>query len=179
MFPLDAQGGDWPGKFGWENCFVGIPGPNQTIQLNGELANVLNYLTPDSMGGAFVTKPTIQKVAFDSPWNQVVDTTSPQPISVPIVRIPITSGSYLYDEECNDVGAAGYRTMIDLMVKNLTSNGVAVIIDQHGCCAEGGKLTCVGDGRMAQRFYGNYSGAGAFWDLVAQTYANNSLVFYE
>lgn len=182
MFPLadnaTSMGVDWPGKFAWENCFVGKPGPNSTdFELNAELGYMMACLLTDVRGGSFVTAPTTRKVKLNSPWSEVVDDASP--MVVPIVRLPVTSGSYLYDEECNDVGAAGYRRMVDLMVQYLTSRGVAVIIDQHGCCAEGGKLKCAGDGKMAQAMYGNYSGAGAFWDLVASTYANNSLVLYE
>lgn len=179
LYPLEggAPSKDWPGKFGWENCFVGSPGANESIQLNAEPSYVLNYLKPDYLGGNFMTQPTIQKVQFDSPWNEVVSSDSPH--VVPIVRIPVTSSSYMYDEECNGLHAAGYRQAIDLLVQYLTSNGVAVIIDQHGCCAQGGKLDCKGDGRMAQAMYGNMTGAGGFWAMVASMYSNNPMVLFE
>jgi aryl-phospho-beta-D-glucosidase BglC (GH1 family) len=173
--PHNISGGDWPGKFAWQNCFVGSPGPNQTFALNNETGYVLNYLRPDYKGGNFLTKPTIQKVSMGDVYNEVVDLQA-QPLSVPIVRIPLTASSYLYDGDCNKVGSAGYRAMIDLLVQNLTSNGIAVILDHHDSCAQ---WDCQRSGPMALRNFTNYTGSLAFWDKVASTYASNPWVLYE
>ena len=163
--------------FWWESCFVGPPPPhyNTTMVLTNETQFVLNYLLPDTLGGNFPTSLPIQKVTFDAPFNEVIDMSSPK--HHPIVRIPVTASSYLYDEDANHLGSAGYRQAIDMLVQFYTSNGVAVIIDHHSSCE--GTLPCPRGGPMAIRNMGNYSGSLAFWDLVAYTYGNNPLVLYE
>ena len=117
------------------------------------------------------------KAAWPAPYDQVV--TPGSPYVVPTVRMPVTSGTFLYDIDANSLGSAGYRLILDLLIQNLTSQGVAVIIDQHGCCA-GRAINCSSwGGPMALREFGNHSGALAFWDTVSQLYKDNDLVFYE
>ena len=100
---------------------------------------------------------------------------------MPIVRIPLTSATFLFDDEANEIGASGYRRVIDLLVQNLTSQGIAVILDHHGCCADGGKLNCSSrGGPMALRDFGEQKDAAVrFWAAVAATYASNPLVLFE
>ena len=177
--PLEEE--SWPGQFAYQACFGGAASANVSqLTLNDEPANMLKYLLPDSLGGAFVTAPRVTKASWPAPYDQVLSAGAPARV-IPTVRIPVTSGSYLYDEEANGLKSAGYRAVIDLLVQNFTSQGIAVIIDQHGCCADGGKLNCSSrGGPMALRDFGEKTGAAvAFWDLVAATYANNSLVLYE
>ena len=169
----------FPGRYGYDACFGGL---NGTIKLNAEIDNVISrYLLPDSAGGPFITEPRVAKVAWPSPYDQVLSAGSPR--VVPIVRIPVTSASYLFDVEANELGAAGYRLVIDMLVAKLTSAGVAVIIDQHGNCAGGGKtpLNCSSrQGPMSLRDFGEQLNATLrFWDNVSSTYAGNPLVFYE
>jgi hypothetical protein len=169
----------FPGRYGYDACFGGL---NGTIKLNGEIDSVLNnYLLPDSAGGPFVTQPSVTKAAWPSPYDQVLSAGSPR--VVPVVRIPVTSASYLFDVEANELGAAGYRWVIDLLVAKLTGAGVAVIIDQHGNCAGGGKtpLNCSSrQGPMSLRDFGEELNATLrFWDNVSSTYAGNPLVFFE
>jgi hypothetical protein len=73
-------------------CFGGVPAPNavstlsgcieshkvarfyifwQSFALNNETVNVLNYLKPDTAGGNFVTSPSVKKVAFQAPYDEV------------------------------------------------------------------------------------------------------------
>ena len=170
---------EWPGKFGW-GCFGGRPqgDPDEpSLQLNNESMNMMKFLRPDTAGGTFVTQPLLQRAPWPAPYNQVLSEGAPR--VVPIVRMPVTSGTFMYDEDANALGAAGYRYILDLLIQNFTSQGVAVIIDQHGCCA-GELLNCSHrGGPMALRDYGNHSGALGFWDLASTLYANNSMVFYE
>lgn len=163
--------------FWWENCFVGPPPPhyNTSMVLTNETQFVLNYLLPDYMGGNFPTSLPIQKIPFDTPFNQVIDMSTPR--QLPIIRIPVTASSYMYDEDANHLGSAGYRLAIDMLVQYYTSNGVAVIIDHHSSCA--GNIPCPRSGPMALRNYGSYSGSIAFWDMVCYKYASNPLVMYE
>lgn len=165
----------WPGSFAW-SCFGGRPAPNASLQLNNETVNIMKYLLPDTAGGAFVTEPRVTKVAWPAPYDEVVSAASPR--VVPIVRIPLTAGTWLYDIDANDLLSAGYRTIIDLLVTNFTSQGVAVILDMHASCG-GGKIGCKMSGPMALRNFGNYSGALAFWANVSAQYATNSMVFFE
>ncbi len=176
-YPDPAPGsGSWPGSFGW-GCFGGRPSANASLQLNPEVNNMMKYLLKDSLGGAFQTRPQVKKAAWPAPYNQVV--TPGSPYVVPTVRMPVTSGTFLYDIDANDLGSAGYRLILDLLIQNLTSQGVAVIIDQHGCCA-GRAINCSSwGGPMALREFGNHSGALAFWDTVSSLYKDNDLVFYE
>jgi len=165
----------WPGEYCYNGCFGGAPSLNATLELNAEIVNVANYLT----GINFAKTPIISKVSWPSPYNQVVSPGSPQ--VVPIVRIPITSSTYMFDAEANELKSEGYRRIIDLIIQNLTSQGIAVIIDQHDDCAGGGKLNCSSrGGPMALRDWGlEMNGPIRFWTQVAQTYGNNSLVLYE
>lgn len=81
--------------------------------------------------------------------------------------------------DANELGSAGYRFILDQLISNLTAQGVAVIIDQHECCA-GRAINCSSwAGPMALREFGNRSGALAFWDTVSSLYKDNDLVFYE
>jgi hypothetical protein len=130
-WPPSVEVEDWPGSFAW-SCFGGRPSANSSLQLNNETLNVMKYLLPDTAGGSFITEPKVNKVAWLPPYDEVLTLSSPRVI--PIVRIPLTSGTWLYDIDANDLGAAGYRYIIDLLVQNLTSQGVAVILDQHACC---------------------------------------------
>jgi aryl-phospho-beta-D-glucosidase BglC (GH1 family) len=133
---------------------------------------------PDTAGGTFVTAPTVKKVVFEPPYDEVI--TSDSPHAVPIVRIPLTASSYVYSADDNKLGAEGYQILVDLLVQYFTSRGVAVIIDQHASCAGGGHMNCSNrQGPMALRMFGNATGGAAFWTAVAERYANNSLVFYE
>ena len=174
-WPPSVEIESWPGSFAW-SCFGGRPDANSSLQLNNETMNVMNYLLPDTAGGNFITEPKVNKVAWSPPYDEVLNLTSPRVI--PIVRIPLTSGTWLYDIDANDLGAAGYRFIIDLLVKNFTSQGVAVILDQHACCG-GSKIGCKMGGPMALRAYGNYSGALSFWANITETYKDNDLVMYE
>jgi hypothetical protein len=165
----------WPGAYGFNACFGGASAPNATLALNDEVANVARYLT----GANFAASPSVRKVAWPKPYDEVVSAGSPR--AVPIVRIPVASATYMFDAEANGLGAAGYRAVLDLLVTNLTAQGIAVIIDQHEDCAGGGKLNCSSrGGPMALRDWGSeLNGPVRFWSLVAQTYASNHLVFYE
>ncbi len=176
-YPDPAPGsGSWPGSFGW-GCFGGRPSANASLQLNPEVNNMMKYLLKDSLGGAFQTRPQVTKAAWPAPYDQVV--TPGSPYVVPTVRMPVTSGTFLYDVDANALGSAGYRLILDLLIQNLTSQGVAVIIDQHGCCA-GRAINCSSwGGPMALRDFGNHSGALAFWDTASSLYKDNDLVFYE
>jgi len=166
----------YPADFGW-GCFGAAPTPNASLQLNDEPAKLAKYLRKDTAGGSFQTHPTVKKVAWPAPYDQVLSPGSP--FVVPTVRMPVTSGSYMYDIDANEITAAGYRTVLDLLITNLTSQGIAVIIDQHGCCA-GSAINCSSwGGPMALRDYGNLSGALAFWDMVSTKYQGNDLVLYE
>ena len=170
---LDAA---YPGQFGW-GCFGGRPAAGAPLQLNNESTNMMRYLLRDTAGGAFQTHPAVAKVAWPAPYDQVLSPGSP--FVVPTVRMPITSGTFLYDLDANDLTAAGYRQVLDLLITNFTSQGVAVILDQHGCCG-GSAINCSSwQGPMALREYGNHSGALAFWDLAASLYKDNDLVMYE
>jgi hypothetical protein len=166
---------DWPGEYDWNACFGGAPAPNATLALNDEVANVARYLT----GANFKAAPSVSKVAWPHPYDEVLSAGSPR--AVPVVRIPVTSATYMFDAEANELGAGGYREIIGMLVANLTSQGIAVIIDQHEDCAGGGKLNCSSrGGPMALRDWGEeLNGPVRFWTLVAQTFANNSLVMYE
>jgi len=165
----------YPGSFAW-SCFGGRPAANASLQLNAEPANVMKYLLPDTAGGAFITQPIVKKVAWPAPYDEVLSPASPR--VVPIVRIPVTSGTWMYDLDANDLGAAGYRYILDLLIKNFTSQGVVVILDQHACCG-GSKINCTMGGPMALRNYGALPGALAFWDAAAAAYGNNSMVMFE
>ena len=173
----------FPGTYGFDACFGGLSAEmNGTLALNSELHNVVTrYLLPDTNGGTFITRPTVNKAAWASPYSEVVDASTPAVI--PIVRIPVTSATWMFDVEANELGASGYRHIIDLIVRNLTSQGIAVIIDQHGNCAGGGKapLNCSNrEGPMSLRDFGTERNATLrFWDNVSATYATNPLVFYE
>ena len=171
--PLGVE--SWPGSFAWQ-CFGGRPAANSTLQLNAEPALVMKYLLPDTAGGAFITQPRVAKVAWPAPYDEVLSLASPR--VVPIVRIPLTSGTWLYDLDANDLGAAGYRDIIDMLVTFFTSQGVAVILDNHASCG-GSKIGCKMAGPMALRSYGNFSGALAFWANVTAMYASNPMVLYE
>jgi hypothetical protein len=165
----------WPGSFAWQ-CFGGRPAANASLQLNAEPALIMQYLLPDTAGGKFITQPKVTKVAWPAPYDEVLSPASPR--VVPIVRIPLTSGTWLYDLDANDLGAAGYRTIIDMLVTFFTSQGVAVILDNHASCG-GSKIGCKMSGPMALRNYGNFSGALAFWANISATYADNAMVMYE
>lgn len=166
----------YPADFGW-GCFGAAPTPNASLQLNDEPAKLAKYLRKDTDGGSFQTHPTVAKVAWPAPYDQVL--TPGSPFVVPTVRMPVTSGSYMYDIDANAITAEGYRTVLDLLITNLTTQGIAVIIDQHGCCA-GSAINCSSwAGPMALRDFGNLSGALAFWDMVSKRYEGNDLVFYE
>lgn len=173
----------FPGTYGFDACFGGLTAEkNGSVALNGEVNLVVDrYLRPDSAGGPFVTQPIVTKVAWPAPYDEVVNAGSPR--VVPIVRIPVTSAPWLFDAEANELGSAGYRHIIDLLVRNLTSQGIAVIIDQHGNCAGGGKapLNCSSrEGPMSLRDFGTELNATLrFWDNVSATYADNPLVFFE
>ena len=168
----------WPGSYAWQACFAGRENATAALALNNQTGILLNnYLRPDALGGPFVTTPSIKKVAWPAPYDEVLTPGSPR--VVPFVRIPVTSATYTYDTEATPLGAAGYRALIRLIVESFTSAGVAVAIDQHGCCA-GGKQNCSSrGGPMALRNYGADPGATAFWTMVATDYLNNSMVFHE
>lgn len=172
--PLDS----WPGSYAWNACFAGRENATAPLALNNQTSILLNnYLRPDTLGGPFVTQPHVAKVAWPAPYSEVLSPGSPR--VVPFVRIPVTSATYMYDLEANELHASGYRALIRLIVEAFTSQGVAVAIDQHGCCA-GGKLNCSSrGGPMALRDYGVQPGATAFWSMVASDYLSNDLVLYE
>ena len=165
----------WPGEYCYNGCFGGAPAENATLELNVEVVNVAKYLKEPY----FSTSPVVNKVKWGTPYDEVLSQGSPH--AVPIVRIPITSSMYMFDEEVNGLKSAGYRKIIDLLIQNLTSQGIACIIDQHEDCAGGGKLNCSSrGGPMALRNWGSeLNGPLRFWNLVASTYANNHLVLYE
>ena len=171
----------FPGTYGYDACFGGLNASGALV-LNGELESLLRqYLLPDTAGGTFVTATAVTKAPWPAPYDQVLSPGAPR--VVPVVRVPVTSGTYLFDAEANALGAAGYRAVLDMIVTALTSRGVAVIIDQHGNCAGGGKapLNCSSrQGPMSLRDFGTEANATLrFWDAVSQTYAANHLVFYE
>lgn len=132
---------------------------------------MLNYLRPDTRGGNFVTQPTTQRVAWPAPFDEVLPTG--QPRAVPLVRIPLTAGTWLYDIDADDILSAGYRYIIDLLVQNLTSQGIAVALDMHASCG-GSKINCTRSGPMALRNFGAYPGALAFWANVSATYGEGA-----
>lgn len=173
--PGFAADRDWPGKFAW-SCFGGAPAPNASFQLNDEPGYMLRYLLPDWAGGSFVTQPTVNKVQWGAPYDEVVSFSSPRVL--PIVRVPLTAGTWMYDIDASDIGSNGYRQLVDMLVQNLTASGVAVILDMHASCG-GSKINCTRAGPMALRNFGNYSGALAFWNNVSLAYRDNDLVFYE
>jgi hypothetical protein len=173
----------FPGTYGYDACFGGLTAErNGTLALNGELANVvLRYLLPDTAGGNFATQPVVTKAPWPAPYSQVLSPGSPR--VVPIVRLPVTSATYLFDAEANELGAAGYRAILDMLIANLTAQGIAVIIDQHGNCAGGGKapLNCSHrEGPMSLRDFGAELNATLrFWDAVSAAYAGNAMVLFE
>jgi hypothetical protein len=165
----------WPGQYCYDGCFGGAKAENATLELNVEVVNVAKYLT----GPLFANSPDVNKVLWPPPYNEVLSTGSPH--AVPIVRIPIASSTYMFDAEANGLKSAGYRQIIDLLIHNLTSQGIACIIDQHQDCASGGKLNCSSrGGPMALRDWGTeLNGPIRFWSQVSSTYKDNHLVFYE
>lgn len=76
----------FPPNYGYNACFGGQPVNNATTPpiLNGEINNVLKYLLPDTAGGSFVTQPTVTKVAWPYPYDEVISPGSPRVI--PLVR---------------------------------------------------------------------------------------------
>ena len=173
----------FPGSYGYDACFGGLSMERNasSLMLNGEINNVVRYLLPDTAGGSFATKPAVSKVSWPPPYDEVVSPGSPR--VVPVVRIPVTSATYLFDDEANELTSAGYRRIIDLLIANLTSQGIAVIIDQHGNCAGGGKnpLNCSSrEGPMSLRDFGlELNATLRFWANVSATYASNHMVLFE
>ena len=161
----------------YQQCFGGpIDQNNGNIQLNQEPYNIINIFKTK-----FNTNPQINKVKYSIDYfNEVVDLTE-SPKHHPIVRMPTTGSSYLYDEETCWNNASIYRDTLDKMIAAFTSNGIAVSFDMHWSCASPTNLTgCIaGNQPMPYRYYGSKNGTLAFWDAVSKKYANNPYVFYE
>lgn len=177
----------FPGSYGFDACFGGTP-PNGTagpsgVVLNGEINNVAGFLRPDTSGGPFVTEPQLTRAVWPAPYDEVLAPAGAAPRVVPVVRIPVTSATWMFDAEANSLLSAGYRRVIDLLIGNLTAQGIAVIIDQHGNCAGGGPapLNCSHrEGPMSLRDFGEELNATLrFWDNVSATYAANAMVMFE
>ena len=161
----------------YQHCFGGVSKLNPlTIELNAEPGNVINVLVNN-----FETKPTIKKVQFESPYDEIIEMDSPN--KHPLVRIPTTASTYLYDQDCVTGNASDYVNSLDLIITNLTSAGIAVAFDLHWSCPDPTNLNCTetGQSMMALR---EFNGAGSmgtveFWDAVSKKYADNPAVFYE
>ena len=115
----------YPGNFSYQNCFGGPTSKDGPIKLNEEPSNVLQLLTGDN----FNTNPTITKATFKPPYNEVVDGNSPH--HHPIIRIPTSGSSYLYDEDCDTGNHLSYVDTVDAIIQYFTSNEVAVSFDLH------------------------------------------------
>eukprot|EP01084_Bolivina_argentea_P148926 260266_1 len=166
----------YKGWWAYNSCFGGPSSAKGPIELNKEPQNVLNYLS----GSNFIRNPNINKIKFESPFNQVIDTDSPQ--HFPIIRIPMAGSCYLYDEDVDSGNHMDYVNTIDAIVQFFTNNNVAVILDLHWNCPDDTAISgCAGAQSvpMALAKFGSNPGAVAFWDAVSKRYANNSLVIYE
>eukprot|EP01124_Arcella_intermedia_P029203 TRINITY_DN6109_c0_g1_i1.p1 TRINITY_DN6109_c0_g1~~TRINITY_DN6109_c0_g1_i1.p1 ORF type:complete len:526 (+),score=81.68 TRINITY_DN6109_c0_g1_i1:13-1590(+) len=172
---MDDLSKSYLGSWAWNYCFGGPPAKDEPPQLNDEINNILPYLIPDGM--EFKVDPQVKKVPFPIPYSEVISSKTPK--SRPIVRIPMTGSSYLYDIDSGN--ATLYQNIIDLIVNALTSKGIAVVLDLHWSCPDTSKLQgCqVGQAAMAQRNYGSQPGTLTFWDVVSKKYSSNPFVFYE
>eukprot|EP00486_Rosalina_sp_Unknown_P007300 CAMPEP_0201572168 /NCGR_PEP_ID=MMETSP0190_2-20130828/15286_1 /ASSEMBLY_ACC=CAM_ASM_000263 /TAXON_ID=37353 /ORGANISM="Rosalina sp." /LENGTH=497 /DNA_ID=CAMNT_0047997597 /DNA_START=116 /DNA_END=1609 /DNA_ORIENTATION=- len=165
--------------WGIEHCFGGpaheVNGQYWAIELNDEPQNVANILTKQ-----FQTTNTITKVPFKSPYDQVIDKAMPN--RHPLIRLPTTASTYLYDADCVTGNATDYVETIDLIVQNFTSQGIAVSYDYHWSCPQPSGLQCAAEGPavMPLREFGSGNpGALAYWDAISKKYADNPYVFYE
>eukprot|EP01084_Bolivina_argentea_P161867 281715_1 len=165
--------------WGMQHCFGGPSheGANNIweLSLNQEPANVINMLTTN-----FKTSNTIKKVTFNSPYNSVIDTSTPK--RHPLIRLPTTGSTYLYDADCVTNNATDYVETLDMIIKNFTANGIAVAYDLHWNCPQPSKLGCAyqGPAPFALRYFGSTNpGALAYWDAISKKYASNPYVFYE
>ena len=161
----------------YQHCFGGVSKEYpDTIELNAEPGNVINMLTSN-----FQTKPSIKKVQFNSPYDEIIDMDTPQ--KHPLVRIPTTASTYLYDQDCVTGNASDYVNSLDLIITNLTNSGVAVSFDLHWSCPNPTNLNCTqtAQSMMALREYNGPGSMGTveFWDAVSKRYADNPYVFYE
>ena len=167
----------YPGYWAYTSCFGGPTSNGGPIQLNKQPQNVLNYLTGDN----FTRSPQTKKVAFKSPFNQVIDITE-SPDHFPIVRIPITASCYLYDQDVDTGNHQDYVNTIDAIIQFFTNNSVAVVLDLHWNCPDDSAISgCTGaqGAPMALAKFGSYPGAVTFWDTISNKYADNPLVLYE
>eukprot|EP01084_Bolivina_argentea_P161869 281718_1 len=165
--------------WGMKNCFGGpshmINGQYWAIDLNAEPANVANMLTNN-----FKTTNTITKATFKSPYDQIIDPKTPN--RHPLIRLPTTASTYLYDADCVTGNASDYVNTLDLLITNFTSQGIAIAYDYHWSCPQPSALNCAAEGpaMMALREFGTGNpGALAYWDAVSKKYASNPYVFYE
>ena len=162
-----------------KNCFGGpsheVNGQYWAISLNDEPAHVASMLTTN-----FQTTSTITKVDFKAPFNEIISTDTPK--RHPLIRIPTTASTYLYDADCVTGNATDYRVTIDMLIQNFTSQGIAIAFDYHWNCPQPSALECAVEGpaMYALREFGSGNpGALAFWDVVSKKYASNPYVFYE
>eukprot|EP01084_Bolivina_argentea_P177489 306915_1 len=173
----DLENRSYPGNFAYQNCFGGPTSKDGPIKLNEEPLNILNMLT----GSNFKTNPIITKISYTSPYNQVIEITD-SPQHHPIIRIPTSGSSYLYDEDCDTGNHLSYVNTIDAIIQYFTSNNIAVLFDLHWNCPDQTKLNGCPNAQtapMATTQFGPYPGAVAFWSNVSAKYANNDYVFYE
>eukprot|EP01084_Bolivina_argentea_P148927 260268_1 len=166
----------YPGYWAYNSCFGGPSSQGGPIKLNKEPQNVLNYLT----GSNFVRTPNTKKVAFKSPYDQVI--TSDIPEHHPIIRIPMTASCYLYDKDVDTGKHDDYVNTIDVIVEFFTNASVAVVLDLHWNCPDDSAISgCKGaqSAAMALAKFGSNPGAVTFWSTISKKYANNPLVIYE
>ena len=144
--------------------------------MNNETQNVLRYLSDD-----FVRAPKIKKVAFKSPYDQVIEAKD-APNHFPIVRLPMTASCYLYDEDSVTGKHQDYVDTIDAIVEYFTKHEIAVVLDLHWNCPDSTAIGgCPGaqSAAMALSKFGSKAGAVTFWDTISRKYASNPLVIYE
>ena len=127
--------------WGIKNCFGGpsheVNGQYWAIQLNDEPQHVADLLTK-----SFSSTNTISRVDFKSPYDQVIDKTTPN--RHPLIRLPTTASTYLYDADCVTGNATDYVETIDMIIQNFTSQGIAVSYDYHWSCPQPSGLDCAG-----------------------------------
>ena len=164
----------YPGNFSYTNCFAGPTSSGGPIKLNEEPLNILKLLTGDN----FKTSPSITKISMESPYSEVIDNDTPQ--HHPIIRIPTSGSSYLYDEDCDTGNHLSYVNTIDAIIQYFTMNEVAVSFDLHWNCPDQTKLNGCPNAQtapMATAKFGPYPGAVAFWGNVSLKYAGSVFLF--
>eukprot|EP01121_Diplochlamys_sp_Union-15-3_P007755 TRINITY_DN1999_c0_g1_i1.p1 TRINITY_DN1999_c0_g1~~TRINITY_DN1999_c0_g1_i1.p1 ORF type:complete len:541 (+),score=94.32 TRINITY_DN1999_c0_g1_i1:32-1624(+) len=174
---MDNPGtGGYYGQWAYQSCFGGPSSSGGSVSLNSEIKNVLQYLTP---GTHFKPNPTVIKVNFSSPYDQVIDYGYSK--VMPIVRVPMAGSCYLYDIDTDTNDAKVYQEVIDQLVTALTSQKVTVVLDLHWNCPDSTKISgCQGaQAAMAFKKFGPYPGALTFWDTLSKKYGSNELVAYE